>query len=172
MTIVSPQGEILLGKRLSGLGKGKWGLPGGKVEDNETLVNCAIRETREETGIEFGFGEHIRRDNSYESIEEGDKHIVTINYYVRLRRDVIALLKEPDKCAGWDWFQPDKLPTELFACTPQAAYMVKNLPSEYHCRACDRTTPKTSWGVAWMTCPCCGTRVETNADRRKLSGKE
>jgi 8-oxo-dGTP diphosphatase len=30
---------------------GTWSVPGGKLEKNETLQNCAIRELREETGI-------------------------------------------------------------------------------------------------------------------------
>jgi len=31
---------------------GKWGPPKGKIEDNETSLDCAVRETMEETGIE------------------------------------------------------------------------------------------------------------------------
>lgn len=33
------------------LWKDKYNFPGGKVEPNETFTECAIRETREETGI-------------------------------------------------------------------------------------------------------------------------
>ena len=31
----------------------KWGLPGGKREAGERLIDCAIRETFEETGLKF-----------------------------------------------------------------------------------------------------------------------
>lgn len=32
---------------------GKWNLPGGKVEKNESIFHCASRETKEETGIKI-----------------------------------------------------------------------------------------------------------------------
>lgn len=31
----------------------KWGLPKGKKNDDETDIQCAIRETKEETGLDF-----------------------------------------------------------------------------------------------------------------------
>lgn len=34
-----------------------WGPPKGTLEDNETFINCALRETREETGIPVSFHE-------------------------------------------------------------------------------------------------------------------
>lgn len=41
-------GAILLEKRRD---CGWWGLPGGKVEPGESLVEAAVREVREETGL-------------------------------------------------------------------------------------------------------------------------
>ena len=34
-----------------GFGKGHWNFPGGKIEQAETPIRCAIRETLEETGV-------------------------------------------------------------------------------------------------------------------------
>jgi len=39
--------------------KTKFGLPGGKVEVNETMYDAAVRETLEETGVEVILAEHI-----------------------------------------------------------------------------------------------------------------
>lgn len=51
---------VLLIKRGKEPGKGMFALPGGFVEENETLQQAAIRETKEETGIDlysYGFSD-------------------------------------------------------------------------------------------------------------------
>lgn len=45
--------EVLLIRQRRGIGEGKINGPGGKVEGNETPEDCAIREVREEVGIEI-----------------------------------------------------------------------------------------------------------------------
>lgn len=54
--------EILLIDKKRGLGKGKVNGPGGKVDPGESVEQCAVRECREELGIEVlgleHFGEH------------------------------------------------------------------------------------------------------------------
>jgi len=44
-------GQALLIRKLRGLGAGKINAPGGRVEQGETLVEAAIRETIEEVGV-------------------------------------------------------------------------------------------------------------------------
>ena len=47
--VIERNGEILLQRRAD---NGKWGLIGGLVEMNETYAQAAVREAREETGLE------------------------------------------------------------------------------------------------------------------------
>ena len=49
MTIFNDDGELLLIKRSDSK---KWGLPAGGVDPNESVEQAAIRETKEETGLE------------------------------------------------------------------------------------------------------------------------
>ena len=44
--------KILIAERGSGPRRGVWSLPGGKIEAGETAASAAIREIREETGLE------------------------------------------------------------------------------------------------------------------------
>lgn len=43
--------EVLLGRKLGKIGAGRVTAPGGKVQDGETPLAAAIRETEEETGL-------------------------------------------------------------------------------------------------------------------------
>ncbi len=45
-------GEVLLIERAKGALKGLWSLPGGHIEPGETAKAAALREMREETGVE------------------------------------------------------------------------------------------------------------------------
>ena len=49
--VVEQSGHILLVKRRAEPGKGLWALPGGHLEEYETLLNGVLRELKEETGI-------------------------------------------------------------------------------------------------------------------------
>lgn len=52
LCFVITDGRILLIRKKRGLGAGKVNGPGGRLEHGETEVECAIRETREELGID------------------------------------------------------------------------------------------------------------------------
>lgn len=57
--IVQKEGKVLFGKRGTYNGKpilehGKWGLPGGFFDRDETLIEAVKREIMEETGWEIG----------------------------------------------------------------------------------------------------------------------
>jgi ADP-ribose pyrophosphatase YjhB (NUDIX family) len=55
-------GRVLLATRTKPPAAGVWSLPGGRVEAGETLEQAALRELREEVGVEaeiVGFNRHV-----------------------------------------------------------------------------------------------------------------
>jgi mutator protein MutT len=50
---------VLLCRRAGGALCGCWEFPGGKLEDNETIEECIIREILEELGVSCVVQEHI-----------------------------------------------------------------------------------------------------------------
>tara|TARA_R110002096_G_scaffold155437_7_gene319859 strand:- start:1801 stop:2364 length:564 start_codon:yes stop_codon:yes gene_type:complete len=52
LSLIDYQGKVLLCKRGIKPRLGYWCLPGGYMEKNETIEGAAIRETKEETGVE------------------------------------------------------------------------------------------------------------------------
>jgi mutator protein MutT len=68
--ISNEAGEILIDKRkMSGAMGGLWEFPGGKIEAGETIVDCIVREIREELAIEISVGEHlVTIEHSYPTI--------------------------------------------------------------------------------------------------------
>ena len=51
--VFNPENQILLAMKKRGFGEGKWNGAGGKVEDQEAIIEAASRELLEETGIEI-----------------------------------------------------------------------------------------------------------------------
>ncbi len=51
LCFVRARGSLLLIRKRRGLGKGKINAPGGRIEPDETAVEAAVRETREEVGV-------------------------------------------------------------------------------------------------------------------------
>jgi 8-oxo-dGTP diphosphatase len=71
--------EVLLIRRGRPPRMGEWSIPGGKVEWGEPLAVAALRELREETGVDAELADLIA---VYEIIEPGF-HYVLIDYAAR-----------------------------------------------------------------------------------------
>ena len=115
--IILDDNKVLLGHRCS---KSKdtggiyepdsWTLPGGKQEYDETILECAKRETKEETNLNISNLEVFGADDDIGP----DRHFVTI--YV-VAKEYIGELKvmEPDKQDEWKWFDLHNLPDNLYS---------------------------------------------------------
>ena len=51
--LIRKDNKIFAAKRAYGFLKGKWELPGGKIEDNESPVEAIIREIKEELNTDI-----------------------------------------------------------------------------------------------------------------------
>lgn len=97
--------KIMLGKRKKFYGSGYYGLPGGRLEASEKLINCAKRELLEETGLDVNSLEYLGVIR--------DMHVgYTFTHFAYLCRSYKGEVKvtEPDKCVGWEWFEPGNIP--------------------------------------------------------------
>lgn len=73
--VVLSEGMILLGARAKDPNRGKWVLPGGKIEPFESINEAARREIQEETGLEI---EVERQLGVWEIINPPDEHRVIV----------------------------------------------------------------------------------------------
>lgn len=103
--------QLLLGKRKNVAGEGTWALPGGHLEQGETLSGCLRRELGEELGISVKSEKLVAIDNNPHNI---GGHYMHIGFLVDGYEGDIQL-KEPDKCEEWKFFDMEDLPQDLFS---------------------------------------------------------
>ena len=86
-----------------------WSLPGGGLEYGEEIEDCAIREVKEETGLD------IKNVKIFSVTNDVDKlaHWITIGTYSKEFSGKPSLT-EPDKFTEWRWFPLDNLPSNIF----------------------------------------------------------
>lgn len=106
-------GKVLIGKRKSKLGEGDWSFPGGHLEVGELFVDCALRETKEETGIEITNIQFQMVGNIPDTYSQ---HYVQLAFTADWKSGEPRVL-EPEKCERWEWRSLDDLPAPLFVPT-------------------------------------------------------
>lgn len=102
--------KLLLGQRIDANTAPVWQFPGGHLESGETVLQCAAREVKEETGLEINHAEHAGFSN--EMISMGEREYITL--FVSSSTSGKPRVMEPDKCQSWQWFCYDQLPAPLF----------------------------------------------------------
>ncbi len=98
--LVIRDGRVLLGVRRNSHGHGEWAPPGGHLEANETVTECAARELFEETGL---------------TVQSSRAGPYSVNDFPEIGRRYVTLMiittdfggtlsaREPDKCPEWVW---------------------------------------------------------------------
>jgi|GEM_PF-488596 len=115
-------GKFLMGKRRNAHGDGSWSIPGGNLEFGESYAQAAIREAREETGLEVRNPRFGAVTNDIFKAE--GKHYTTI-WMLSECPEGEPVVMEPDKFTHMEWFTFRDLPAPLFLPWTQL------LPSEF-----------------------------------------
>jgi 8-oxo-dGTP diphosphatase len=91
--------------------KGRWALPGGFVHLDETLEEAALRELREETGVEDVYLEQLYTVGTVD--RDPRERVVTVAYYALVKLSDHKLRAATD-ASDAGWFSLDKLPKLAF----------------------------------------------------------
>ena len=114
--VIARGGRILLQRRSD---NGKWGLPGGILELNETYREGAVREMTEETGLEVKLGGFLGIFHNHDMIwPNGDRAHVIGAYYIA--SIVSGEPRTDEESLELRFFAENELP-ELFAEDHRAA---------------------------------------------------
>jgi len=105
--VQNERGEILLVQRGVEPGIGKWGLPSGFIEIDETPQQGCLRELKEETGLEGNISELIGVYSQESSLY---KRVIIIGF----RMEVRGNLKPGSDSLDAGYFPPDSLPEIAF----------------------------------------------------------
>jgi bis(5'-nucleosidyl)-tetraphosphatase len=83
---------------------GHWNFPKGHVEDGETEEETALREIKEEVGLEVEFVKSFRDVNIYyDHINKVDKQVVF--FLAKAKSDKVVL--QESEVAGFEWLEFD-----------------------------------------------------------------
>lgn len=101
--------SVLLIERGNEPYKGCWALPGGFLDMEEDGEACAIRELKEETGLQLG---HMKQIGAFTEVDRDPRgRTISIAYYAFVEKTDV---KGADDAAQARWFPVDSIPTLAF----------------------------------------------------------
>ena len=98
VVLIEKDGQVLLGRRSGSYGAKKWGLPQGFIEFDEDFLTAAIREVKEETGLDVEIRSILSVVSNFLSPR---LHTLAI---VLLARVVGGELRAADDLEAVEWF--------------------------------------------------------------------
>jgi ADP-ribose pyrophosphatase YjhB (NUDIX family) len=111
LTIRNNQHKLLLIRRANNPYKGEWALPGGFVDENESLEAAAQRELKEETGMT---GINLEQLYTFGAPERDPRErVITVAYYALIPSEITQLHAATDAEAV-RWFSMNELPKLAF----------------------------------------------------------
>ena len=109
--------RLLLGHRTGGFQSGTWGLPGGHLEQGETILEAAARELEEETGI---IAQKMRIVTIGDPLAENNYHLQFGVLVEEWRGE--PTITAPNELGELCFFPVNDLPSELLV---SSAYIIE-----------------------------------------------
>jgi ADP-ribose pyrophosphatase YjhB (NUDIX family) len=105
---VVKDGKVLLVRRGNEPGRGKWSLPGGRIRFGERSEEAALREMREETGLEVRLRRVVDVVDVFWQSERGEllEHFVIVDFEAEV---IGGELRPADDALDARWFSPEEL---------------------------------------------------------------
>ena len=101
--------KVLLVERGMAPYKGRWAFPGGFLNMDESAEEGALRELKEETGLE---GAYIRQFHTFSAPQRDPRErVITIAYYALVKMQEV---KGGDDASDARWFALDEMPPLAF----------------------------------------------------------
>lgn len=112
--VIDNKDRVLMQRRKS-TSYGKWGLPGGIMELGETLEDTAIREVKEEAGLEIGeltLLDLYSGPNNFMEASNGDQfYVVTAAYWTKEFKGEVKI--DRNESLDMKFIELDNLPDEI-----------------------------------------------------------
>ncbi len=109
--------KILLLKRFNtGYEDGNYGLVAGHLDEHETLTHAAMREAKEESGVDIDVNDLELKTTMHR--KQNDERIDFFFEVKKWSGEVNNM--EPDKCDDLSWFSFDNLPSNTIPYIKQA----------------------------------------------------
>ncbi|MBN9383965.1 MAG: NUDIX hydrolase [Chitinophagaceae bacterium] len=119
--VQNEKGEVLFIFR-----RGKWDLPKGKLDEGETLEECAVREVREETGLK-----DVRLDGpllvTWHTYDDSGKHILKETHWFRMKTksDESLLPQQEEQITELRWVEKKDIDPLLANTFPSIVDVIK-----------------------------------------------
>ena len=108
--LISKQNSVLLIERGRDPFKGKWALPGGFIDMDESLETACRRELEEETGLRVG---ELTQFKAYGAVDRDPRgRTISVVFYSLPDEELVP--KAGDDAAKAQWFPIDQLPELAF----------------------------------------------------------